>query len=56
MVQIQDDRKGQLPVLICRQCLTRLLSLLKRGKRRASRSVHKSVGGLDPLPLDAEEP
>jgi len=56
MVQIRDDRKGQLPVLICRQCLTRLLSLLKRGKRKASRSVHKSVSGLGLLPLDSEEP
>ena len=56
MVRIQDGRKGQLPVLICRQCLIRLLSLLKSGKRKASRSVHRSVGGLDLLPLGSEEP
>ena len=55
MVRIQDDRKGQLPVLICRQCLTRMLSLLKKGKRKVSRSVHRSVGGLGLLSLGSEE-
>ena len=55
MVQIRDNRKGQLPILICRQCLTRMLSLLKRGKRKASRSVHNSVKGPAILARDLEE-